>query len=125
MAAIRKNFKEDILELVASDEGISRRQLRIKMKCGENQLKNMVDLLVADKEIHIYYMIDGMHLYTYQYAKAQMIPSKEKRKTPVWGANKARLEGKVVLSDSEKSDIATRPSQILFDSLMVPSRSAT
>ena len=120
MAAVRKHLKEDVLKAISADEGISRRALRDAVKCGEKQLRDVINKLEENKEIHIYREYKGMHIYTYQYAKDGNIPAKEKRKTPVWGANKARLEGKVVLSDSQKSSAAARIGQRLVDSLMVP-----
>lgn len=117
MVAVRKNFKEDVLKAISEKEGIGRRGLRIQIRCGEKQLRDVVDKLVVDKKVHIYRRIKGMCLFTYQYAKDHNIPSKEKRKSKVYGMQKARLEGKKLMTATA--------GQRLVDSLWFPSRSAT
>lgn len=123
MRPARKNFKEDVLAAIAAKEGISRRVLRTQMQCGEKQLRDVVNKLEEDGDIHIYHKLKGMCLYTLQYAIDNNTPTKEKRKTPVYGMNKARLEGKVVLSDSQKSSAAARIGQKIVNlHWIIPSR---
>ena len=119
----RANFKEDILKLVADNEGMARKMLREVLACGEAQFKIMLDKMVADKEIHIFTKHNADYLYTFGYAKSNKIPGRAKRKTKAYGKELARLEGKAIVSGYDQSDIAARTRQRFVESCWLsPSR---
>lgn len=123
MPPARENFREDILKLTTDNEGIARKDVRALLMCGEPQFKKMLGKMVAAKEIHIYTKHNADYLYTYAHAKANKIPARAKRTSPAYGKEKARLEGKVVVSGMDRAGAMARKGRRIVDSLWLPSRS--
>ena len=107
----RTEFRAEIISLVKDNEGIAMKDVRKLLGCGNRQLRQMINRMVKDEEIHRQTRINKYHLYTFDYAKENDIPE-------ILGSGKSKAVEPDKGSATGRANQAARTGQRLLYSLM-------